>query len=908
VSDSDPIIRLNAALEDRYRIESELGEGGMANVYLADDLKHERKVALKVLKPELAAVVGAERFLAEIKTTANLQHPHILPLFDSGEADTFLFYVMPYVEGESLRERLDRERQLPVDDAARIATNMAEALDYAHRQGVIHRDIKPANVLLQDGKPVISDFGIALAVGAAGGGRLTETGLSLGTPLYMSPEQATGDLSVGAASDVYALGCVLYEMLVGEPPYTGSTAQAILGKIIAGKLVSATEHRRSVPANVDAAIRKALEKVPADRFAGAQDFARALADPGFRHGEEAGAAVGGAGGGWNRVTVTMAVFAVAASVAAVAGWMRSAAPPPAVARFPAPFLEGQLPVGGPFELTPDGSALVYVGRGAGGRGSQLWIRHWDELDAKPIPGTEGARVYPDAGRFALSPDGSEVAFVAGEPGPLRVVPLAGGPSRTLAPTAWNVGWSDDDWVYFMRAGVRTDWGLSRVRSAGGETETLTEPSGSEVGHAFPQPLPGGDAVLYQVLRAENGSDAEIWSLDLRTSEPKTLIPGNNPTYSASGHLFFGTADGTLMAAPFDAERVALTGSPIPIAEGAFTTRIRGNVVYSIGADGTLAYLAGESSGGLHELIWVTRSGDVSPVDAGEVFVLSPTGYDGWRLSPDGSRIAFVGSVDGNDDIWVKALPDGPVSRLTFSEDLDLLPQWAPDGRSVTYNNGPSGEGDLWSMRADGAGEPELVFDGFDAVRGVWSPDGEWLVLNTGAQQFEGQRAAHDIYGFRPGVDSVALPLIATEGFREQAPAISSDGRWLAYSSNETGRYEIFVRPFPNVDEGKWQVSTRGGINPMWAHNGRELFFLDTATRNLTVAEFTTTPALFQVSGVTSLFEVPSRIFWGGTNDPYDVDLDDQRFLMARVYGSEYEDPTLVLVQNFFEELKTRVPN
>ena len=234
---TDPITRLNAALEGRYTIQRELGEGGMATVYLADDLKHERKVALKVLKPELAALVGAERFLAEIKTTANLQHPHILPLFDSGEADTFLFYVMPYVEGESLRDRLDREHQLPVDDAVRIASDVAEALEYAHGHGVIHRDIKPANILIQAGRPVIADFGIALALSAGGGNRLTETGLSLGTPHYMSPEQATGDQHVGPSTDIYALGCVLYEMLAGEPPHTGSTPQAVLGKIIAGELV-----------------------------------------------------------------------------------------------------------------------------------------------------------------------------------------------------------------------------------------------------------------------------------------------------------------------------------------------------------------------------------------------------------------------------------------------------------------------------------------------------------------------------------------------------------------------------------------------------------------------------------------------------------------------------------------------
>ncbi len=287
---SDPVTRLNAALSGRYRVERELGEGGMATVYLADDLKHERKVALKVLKPELAAVVGAERFLAEIKTTANLQHPHILPLFDSGEADGFLFYVMPYVEGERLLERIDRDKQLPVEEAVRIAIAVANALQTAHDQRTVHRDIKPANILLSRGEPLVADFGIALAVGAAGGSRLTETGLSVGTPFYMSTEQATGDQQVGPQTDIYALGAVLYEILIGDPPYIGSTAQAVLGKIIQGEPVSATAIRKSVPANVDAAIRKTLEKLPADRFTAAQEFAQALSDPGFRHGEELGGA------------------------------------------------------------------------------------------------------------------------------------------------------------------------------------------------------------------------------------------------------------------------------------------------------------------------------------------------------------------------------------------------------------------------------------------------------------------------------------------------------------------------------------------------------------------------------------------------------------------------------------------
>ena len=404
---SDPTARLNAALQGRYAIERELGEGGMATVYLADDLKHERKVAVKVLKPELAAVVGAERFVAEIKTTANLKHPHILPLFDSGEADSFLFYVMPYLEGETLQGRIDREKQLPVDEAVRIATAVANALDHAHRHNVIHRDIKPANILLQDGEPVIADFGIALAVGAAGGSRLTETGLSVGTPWYMSPEQATGDQPIGASTDTYALGSVLYEMLVGEPPYPGTTAQAVLGKIIAGKPVSATEQRPAIPAHVDAALRKALEKLPADRFTAALDFGRALGDEHFRYRDEAGVSVGAVSGLWNRLSIAASAVAVISTgllVAAVLSGPQARANP--VMRFTVPVGEGsEVHLGGGVDgfwgrpsstslaISPDGGLLVCsawedVG-GDVGVTSRLYLRRLGQERADPLEGSEG---------------------------------------------------------------------------------------------------------------------------------------------------------------------------------------------------------------------------------------------------------------------------------------------------------------------------------------------------------------------------------------------------------------------------------------------------------------------------------------------------------------------------------------
>ena len=273
---TDPVTTLGEGLTGRYTIEREIGRGGMATVYLARDLRHDRHVALKVLDPELGAVLGAERFLAEIKVTASLQHPNLLPLFDSGAVGGLLFYVMPFIEGESLRHRLDRERQLPVDEVVAIGAGVAKALAYAHVRGVIHRDLKPENVLLQSGQPLVADFGIALAVSNAGGTRITQTGLSLGTPQYMSPEQATGDRAIDARSDIYALGAMLYEMLTGEPPHTGATVQVIMAKVLTDTPRSVRLARPGVPPHVEAAIACALEKVPADRFSTAERFAEAL--------------------------------------------------------------------------------------------------------------------------------------------------------------------------------------------------------------------------------------------------------------------------------------------------------------------------------------------------------------------------------------------------------------------------------------------------------------------------------------------------------------------------------------------------------------------------------------------------------------------------------------------------------
>jgi serine/threonine-protein kinase len=887
--------RLAAALADRYSIERELGEGGMATVYLAEDLKHDRQVAIKVLKPELAAVLGAERFVAEIKTTAALQHPNILPLFDSGTADGLLFYVMPYVEGESLRDRLDREKQLGVDEAVRITTEVAEALDYAHSHGVVHRDIKPENILLHAGRPVVADFGIALAVSAAAGGRMTETGLSLGTPHYMSPEQATAEKDITGRSDVYSLASVLYEMLTGDPPHTGRTAQQIIAKIIAEEAQPVTKLRRSVPANVAAAISMALEKLPADRFESAQAFADALADPHFSVGKGGGVATAAPA---RRRGLVLGLAVVAATTTVVAAWslLRPGSEPPVI-RYGLDLPASQSPSWDGFVVgAPDGSALVYQGRGGANGERRLWVKRRDGLHADPLPGTDGAT------SAAVSPDGRRLAFVRGSD--LLEMSLAGGtPTPPLAHDASNVdgavAWLSDGTLVYAAVDTGGAHVFERLAPPEG-TPTPVWRSETLISRML-TPLPDARGVLFQGC-AEPCVDANLWALDLRTDSVHEIRSGARVGYVVGGDRLVWVDDQqAAMAAPFDLTTLRITGTPTFVLDTVSLGQGTNPYFWISPSGGTLAMQAGQWADrtALYQFVWVDSTGRITPVDTTTRFEVAQRAADfGWRLSPDGRRVVVGVHTSSGDQVWIKTLPEGPMSKVTSR--TSWRPRWRPDGRHVTF----VGDSGVYLARADGTGSDSLLWRGrFD--EGVLSPDARWLLVRAGAS---GPNAGgRDILGARLGVDTTLGPVVATPS-DEMAISLSPGGRWLAYQSNETGRLEIYVRPFPVTPSGgRIQVSALGGSGPLWSRDGRTLYYLR-ADGEMMAASWP--PSRDGRPGVRELFHLNPGLTNTWINaryyTPWDVS-PDGRFLMVQEVGGGRSEPTqLIVVRNWDRELRRKM--
>ena len=874
--------RLRAALADRYRIERELGAGGMATVYLAEDSRHERRVAIKLLKPELAAVLGAERFIQEIKTTAALQHPHILPLFDSGSADGFLYYVMPYIEGETLRDKLNREKHLGIEEAIRITREVADALDYAHRHGVIHRDIKPENILLHDGRPMVADFGIALAVSAAAGGRMTETGLSLGTPHYMSPEQATGDRDITARSDVYSLGSVLYEALAGEPPHLGGTAQQIIMKIIAEPVALVTTHRRNVPPNVAAALAQALEKLPADRFDSARAFADALASPGFRTTNAPAGRVSATGQDRSARLVAALATIVAALAVAFALYQGTAKPstPDTTLRFSLPLPSGIISTNVSANSTnlavsPDGRTLAYAVLGGDGA-SQVWVRPLNASSAAAIDGTSGAQ------QPTFSPDGEWIAYLVGIA--VWKVQLNGSaPVQVGSFTRPAIGltWSSSGYII-----GGTAHGLEGLSPNGGPPQLLaaTDTANGELFFNQPKALSDGKTVLFAIQTTKGLGQTELASISLPSSQiTRYGLIVLDPIAVIDGTLIYVQQSGAITAVPIDLKRGRITGNPVGLGVSAQTT-VAGSSLFVMSTTGTAVY---QPLNIATTLGWVDSRGNFEPVTTAQQAYSYP------RFSPDGKRIALTIGTGEQSSIWLYDFGSSTLMRMTEGNTGSERPEWTPDGQRVLFRTDRAGTTAIWWQPSDLSAPATPLQGGKNLIyEGVISPDGKMLVYqvdDAGASQ------ADLMYRSLDG-DTTSKTIVATTAIESQA-RVSPDGRWVAYVTDASGVAQVVVRPFPGPG-GQVQVSGSGGVEPVWSRDGKRLFYR-TGGRMM-VAAITTSPE-FAVTGRTELFK-DNYLLAIAPHANYDVSPDGSRFLVVKATNQV----ELSVVYGWLHEVRTKL--
>ena len=878
----------------------------MGEVYRARDAKLNRDVALKILPDAFAGDPDRlARFTREAQTLASLNHTNIAHIHGLEESGDVRALVMELVEGEDLAQWIARGA-IRLDEALPIARQIAEALEAAHEQGIVHRDLKPANIKVRpDGTVKVLDFGLAKAMEPVGRApnvsqsptittpAMTQAGMILGTAAYMSPEQARGR-TVDKRTDIWAFGCVLYEMLTGTRAFAGEDVTDVLASVLAKEPDWAR-----LPSNLSPAlgtyIRRCLEKNPKQRIADAQDMRLAL-DGAF----DTAALLSAPPVATRTASAWVAgALVVGAVVAGAVVWVVTRPPPrpqphvwrlqvvpPGTAALSITVGQGQRELA----ITPDGSRVVYVGN----LGTQLLVRAMDSLD--PVPLYTGRPRGP-----FVSPDGQWAAFA--DAGQLKKVPVSGGlavpitPTSMDGPTALGATWGPDDTIIFATTNGAT--GLQRIPAAGGAPTVLTRPDveQGEADHAWPEWLPGGRAVLFTILARNGGLDAaQVAVLDLGTGKHRVLLRGGSHGYYVpSGHLIFATT-GTLRAVRFDLDRLETRGTPVAVVPGVATTP-NGDINAVVSADGTLVYVPGTASIELEaRLAWVDRRGVETPIAA------PPRGYSQPRLSPDGKRVA-VYTIDRDHDLWLSDL--GPtLTRLTSGSGADYSPVWTPDGHRLIFSSQSTSAGNLFSQAADGAGAAEQLTESpnLQVPTGI-SPDGRTLIFTETSAKTGADIMQLTLNDTRP-----VSALVQSE-FTERNGIISPDGQWLAYESNEnSSQFEIFVRPFPDVNRGRWQVSAAGGTRPVWARSGRELIYVSPSgalmaagvARGPTWAS--TTPALVVKEGYMVLPGNPGRT--------YDISPDGQRFLMIkdRSAGNQTAAPAgLIVMEHWVEELKRLVP-
>jgi serine/threonine-protein kinase len=868
-----------------YEILAAIGAGGMGEVYPARDTKLGRDVAIKVL-PE-AFVREADRmarFQREAKVLASLDHPNIASIYGLEDSDGTQALVMQLVEGPTLADRI-KAGPIPVDEAVRIAKQIADALEYAHERGIIHRDLKPANVKVTNDDAVkVLDFGLAKALEGDPSSfdistsptisrMATMQGVLLGTAAYMSPEQAKAK-PVDRRTDIWAFGCVLYETLAGKMAFSGETVTDTLAAVIRAE-PDWSQLPAETPTRVRVLLQRCLQKDVRQRLQAMGDARISLEEvlSGAPEGTRS-PGVGPPAKQWRLWLASgIAAVVIVAAAASLVTWNLKPLPPKPVMRFTITLPPGQHLAGldrPALALSPDGSLLAYVAAAQGGATQQIYVRAMDSGETRPIPGTEDA-VSP-----FFSPDGEWLGFFSDER--LRKISVRGGAPQALSEVRFPVGasWGTQGTIVFASRGSV----LHQISDAGGAPQPLSRFEKGEVSHVWPDFLPGGKAVLFTAILG-SGTDVQT----LGKGERRDLIHGGtSPRYARSGHLVYAQG-ATLMAMPFDPERLEAKGAAVPVVQGVQSSVLGGAAQYSLSATGSLVYVSGSSQALQSKLVWVSRNGTEQPLPA------PPRSYAYLQLSPDGRRVAIV----SESQIWLYDFARDTLSRFTF-EGSNNLPVWTPDGKRIAFMSNRGGPYNIFWQMADGSGGLErLTTDEHNNVPRSFSPDGQLLAFHVDSS------TGSDIWVLRLR-DRKVQPFLQTPA-SESAPQFSPDGRWLAYVSDESGRYEVYVQPYPGPG-GKYLISTEGGREPLWNNNGRELFY---RSGDKVMAVDVMTQPNFSAGKPKELFE-GRYLQLGGTVPQFAFSPDGQRFLMLKPVEQEAAVPTQInVVLNWTEELKRLVP-
>jgi eukaryotic-like serine/threonine-protein kinase len=866
-------VRLTRGIGERYAIERLAGRGGMAFVYLATDLRHGRHVAVKVMRPAVMSGRNAVRFAHEVRVAARLNHPHIVPLHDSGVAEGLPYYVMPYLEGESLRGRLSREHQLPVAEAVRIACEVADALDHAHRHDVLHRDVKPENVLLRDGHALVADFGIARGIQRAATDAVTSTGVTIGTPAYMSPEQLSSTDAMDGRSDIYSLACMLYEMLAGDPPHAASTPNAVVAKTLNGTFESVRTVRPSVPTHVDAALRRALARVPADRFASAAEFAAALrgtplAVPVLSSVVEA--PTPRSRGAWTLAVATMLLLGGSA-ISFMLSAPESVEPELHFSLLMPGVVPSPTAAGPAIAISHDDARIAVLARVGAWRG--IVVRDMRSGELSRIEGAD------DADWLAFSSTGDSLLFQARNR--LWLASVHGGAAAPLDRWVRGATWTDRGDIVMSRGDS-----IVRLSDRGGHrvTASVAGAHAQRYSRSQPQALPGGEWVLVSVRqpgRAQNVPTEQLAMVRVSDGrEVRLHQEGIHPQYMIGDVVLYGEGDDMVHARAFSPWRRRFVSEPVVALRNVDVNHV------AVSRRGTLLYLPG----GRRErrVVLVDRSGRRRPLLTGVA------AYRNVRLSPDGRRLAFA--IEGQ-GIWVYDLETKVITRLDDAT-LASRPEWTPDGREVA-----------WTMRVGPGVHVRILARPFDASapartiatnsRGIWeiaygAPGGLFAVqVDADDEQREDVLVApvDSPAAFRPAAATTAT---------ERAPMLTRDGRLLAYESDESGRLEVYALELSGRRH-RVQVSSGGGRSPVWSADGRELFY---RAQGLMMAARLRDGAELSVAGRDTLF-VDDFLQPDATRPAYDLSADGRWFVMIAEADSTRVD-TPVVILNWAAAMKRRL--